>query len=84
MDGRSEHMEVAPRTWAVIAQRQTLPQGCCHAGPDCFSVSGVLKSRMGVQHLSERHSLVTWQLSCNEGQRTVAVKEIDFMPQGPN
>lgn len=25
VDGHSEHTEVAPRTWAVIAQRHTLP-----------------------------------------------------------
>lgn len=83
MDGHSEHMEVAPRTWAVIAQRQILPQGCCYAEPDCFYISNVPKSCLGIQHISERHSLVTCKLSCNEGQRTVAVKGVGFMPQVP-
>lgn len=83
MDGHSEHMEVAPRTWTVIAQRQTLPQGCCHVKPDCFSISNVLKSCVGIQHTSERHSLVACKLSCNEGQRIVAVKGVGFMPQSP-
>lgn len=83
VDGHSEHTEVAPRTWAVIAQRHTLPRGCCHAEPDCFSISNLLKSCMGIQRISERHSLLTCKLSRNEDQRTVAVKGVGFMPQYP-
>ena len=55
-----------------------------HAEPDLFSISNVLKGYMGIQDISERHSLITWKLSCNEGQRTVAVKGVGFMPQGPS
>jgi len=36
VDGHSDYMEVGPMTWAVITQRQTLPQGCYHAEPVSF------------------------------------------------
>lgn len=42
-----------------------------------------LISCMGIQHVSERRSLIPWKLSHNEGQRTLSVEGVGFMPQGP-